>query len=831
MDVALGEVVDTYIDEKGHYLFIQLAKTANLEEWRGRLQDFKAQSDLFNFIDLREIHGANYIVIGMAKPLFKVEETVAMSIPGQVSWEIVLAVMSDEMIRDVTPAPTAELNALVFERQLRTLKLQLTGSRDLAAEVSFDKKCGALIIELPGISKKKIEALLPPEIPEQLGEVEIRENSTGVTQLAFLTPAPLDIADTKVSGDNDTKVVEISIVLVKDGPPSAEAGGMLQSLYIDEEDGLELLFRSDGEVTPNAYVLLNPPRLMVDLVGLSPGAVEDVVVGAALKKRLVDRVRYGSTRLGSARLEFSLKPEYLAAMAGSAVPFMFAEEGAIKVSLPAVEQELLAANSDSTDAAVLTPLFPQDVPGALTYSPELVLEKRGKMAMGSVNLSAERYDSEELLHPISTGVRFSLLNLFSEALQRDPQFQAAKAEFTANMEAGPQALAGYLPRVAFNYQYSAVAQDVHDSSTISEEQYDYNSQNWDLTLTQPIFRMPALVKLDQAELSQQQAKLVLLSAEQDLILRVATSYLNVLAGFDALQLSKAEQQALLTHYHLAQKRYDNGLGNRAELLEAQSRAAIIDARRIEAEYRLQDARLALKQIIGEEVEGVNGFKTDFYPSAPFPAEVEPWVKAASEQNLALQTRQIASKISALEVRKQKAGHLPSLDITASAGQQDDERTLYADGRQYLTNYKAGVQFNLPIYEGGMTSSLVREAKAKELQSRHEEDLEYRQTERLVRTAFLGVQASASMLNALRGGVEARKVELEVKSKGFTAGVESIVSVLDSYQDYFSARRDFLQSRYDYLLNRLKLKQAVGSLSRQDLISLDDLLNKENNADK
>lgn len=829
VEVVVGEVVETYIDDKGRYLFIQLSDVVDLEQWQNRLPEIKSQSEFFDFIDLRQIHNTHYIVIGLATPMFKVEETIAMSVPGQVSWEVVLAGIPEEMQSKATPPPV-DLYRVAIERRLRALNLQLIGSADFVAEAYFDDQSGAFIVELPGVSKDQLEKQLPQDLPEVLGEVTIAESVEGVTQLKFLSSVQLDIVDTAVSYEEDTESVVIDIVIVKDGPPSEHAEQVLQGLRLNEDEGLELSLLTEASVTPNAYVLDNPARLMVDLIGLPPHAVEDVVVGTVLDKRLVDRIRYGSSRLGSARLELSLKPEYMAAMAQSAVPFIFDEESQIKVSLPAVERELLAGGGQQGGAVILPSVFMGANPVALTYSPELVLEESGKMAMGSVNLSAERYDSDDLMDPIPSGTSFTLLGLFTEALDRDPEFQSAKSEFTANMEAKPQALAGYLPKVSFNYQYSAVGQDVHDSSAISLGNYNYSSQNWDLTLTQPIFRMPEILKLDQAELAQQQAKLVLLSAEQELILRVATSYLKVLAGFDALELSKAEQQALLTHYQLAKRKFESGLGNRAELVEAQSRATLIEARKIEAEYRLHDARLSLKQIVGQEVEGVSGFKADFIPAPPFPAEVEPWVKAAHQQNLSLQTRRFASKISDLEVRRQRAGHLPSLDFTASVGQQDDERTLYADGRQYLTSYQAGIQVRLPIYEGGMTSSLVREASARAQQSHHKEDLEFRQTERLVRTAFLGVQASTSMLKALRDGVYARQIELETKTKGFNSGVESILSVLDSYQDYFSARRDFLQSRYDYLLNRLKLKQAVGSLSRQDLISLDTLLSKENSED-
>ena len=196
--------------------------------------------------------------------------------------------------------------------------------------------------------------------------------------------------------------------------------------------------------------------------------------------------------------------------------------------------------------------------------------------------------------------------------------------------------------------------------------------------------------------------------------------------------------------------------------------------------------------------------------------------AALNQNLALQARAMATEIAGLEVKRQKAGYLPTLSLVASHSYNDSQGSLFG-GSSKIQNTELGVRLNMPIFEGGMTSSLVRESVARQDKAREEQDQESRKTERLARSALLGVQSSAQTLSALRKSLVAQESALQAKEEGMRTGLYSVVQVVDAYRLFYAAKRDYLQARYDYLLNRLKLKQSVSSLSRSDLEELAELL--------
>jgi outer membrane protein len=192
------------------------------------------------------------------------------------------------------------------------------------------------------------------------------------------------------------------------------------------------------------------------------------------------------------------------------------------------------------------------------------------------------------------------------------------------------------------------------------------------------------------------------------------------------------------------------------------------------------------------------------------------------QNLALQARAMATEIAALEVKRQKAGYLPTVSLVATHSYNDSQGSLFG-GTSKIQNTELGVRLSMPIFEGGMTTSLVRESVARQDKAREEHEQESRKTERLARSALLGVQSSAQTLSALRKSLVAQESALEAKEEGLRSGLYSVVQVVDAYRLYYAAKRDYLQARYDYLLNRLKLKQSVSSLSRNDLEDLAELL--------
>lgn len=420
-----------------------------------------------------------------------------------------------------------------------------------------------------------------------------------------------------------------------------------------------------------------------------------------------------------------------------------------------------------------------------------------------------------------------LMETLARGLDKDSKYRAAKAEFLANSEATAQARAAYLPTATYDFQRNSENQKIISSTIDAYKAVQGQAQRYPvmshvLTITQPIIKAPAWVKMEQAKISVEQSRLALVAAEQDLIVRVAAGYLNLLASQDGLELARAERESTEKQAEQARVRLASGLGTVTQYHETEGRYALTQAREVEAGNRLDDARSALKEIVGVDVRSLKPFVGDIDPASPQPAQVDPWVSAALAQNLALQARSMATEIATLEVRRQQAGYLPSLNLVASHSYNDSQGSLFG-GASKIQNTEVGVRLSVPIFEGGMTRSLVREAVARQDKAREEQDQEFRKTERLARSALLGVQSSAQTLSALRKSLVAQQSALQAKEEGMRTGLYSVVQVVDAYRLYFAAKRDYLQARYDYLLNRLKLKQAVSSLARNDLEDLAELL--------
>ncbi len=193
------------------------------------------------------------------------------------------------------------------------------------------------------------------------------------------------------------------------------------------------------------------------------------------------------------------------------------------------------------------------------------------------------------------------------------------------------------------------------------------------------------------------------------------------------------------------------------------------------------------------------------------------------QNLELQSKGLESRIAALEIRRQRSGYLPTLDIVGSYGRTDTGGSIYGDG-QDIKDGQIGLQFRMP-FSIGRTSSLVREAAARSNAARFERDHERLATEREVRSSFYSIISSSKKLEALRKMVIAQDSALQLRIAGLKGGFETSVTVLDAYRLYYASRYDFLQARYEYLINRLKLKKSVGVLTRSDLEDLAALINQ------
>jgi outer membrane protein len=427
--------------------------------------------------------------------------------------------------------------------------------------------------------------------------------------------------------------------------------------------------------------------------------------------------------------------------------------------------------------------------------------------------------------PLAAGRNLGLLEGLKLAEQNDPKLAAARREFAAQSEAVPQALAGLRPSVVVDGQMATNDQRVRPLSGTTTSR-DFSGRDLSLTVTQPLFRKAAWVQLQQSEKAVEQGRVALEATQQELQLRYMSAYLNVLAGQDSVALARAEREALEKQLQLAQTRLSSGLANITEVSDTEGRYSVSRAREIEAANNLQDARMALREIVGVEVGELASAVRDFRPVAPTPADPAAWQDAARRQNLALQLREMAMSIAEIEIEKQRSAYLPTFDLVASTSR--GHRGDFASGSTFTggfdsTNNTLGVRVNVPLYQGGLTDSLVREAVARREKAQEELTAERRRIERAATQSLLSLQTSSSMIGALRKSVEAQQTALEAKVKGLESGLFTVVQVADAYRLMFAANRDFLQARYDYLLNRIKLRQAIGVLAAADLDDIAELL--------
>lgn len=875
LSVPVGAIEQSQLSKSGSQLILIL-KDRDREQWSEIAKHLGQSGQGVKSAKLVEQQGRLLMLVDLKTPMKVVDETMVMGAGGKrVQWEVVMMAAPKEVAPVVEAKPTfLSVSDISVVSNNGLNQLTIRGDKALVAELSFPEKTNGLMLSFPGANEQQLVSVVAASSTLQsFANARVGKDAQGTPYIVLEAAKAFDVIDAQAKVVEGQSVTNID--LVSDMPVQANMKPV-SKISVDDKTGQLQVFGAETAVV-QTFLLDQPKRLMVDLLGVAPDKVEAAVAQFKANQQEIKSIRFGDTRLGSTRLEVTpsealasrmsvtglsqtsgetlslvtlqsepVAPSALAqtetkpaaeskeglstgaVVAGAAVAVIAAPVAAVAAVVAGLSGSEEAKTEKKPEAAASVAAAPVEIAPVsgldLRYRPKFDFTQQPRVAIKPVSLSGKAYDPDAQLPAMASGKGYALMSLFDAATTQDSAYQVAKAEYLANIESQPQARAGYLPQASFDFSYSNTRQSVNRSGSIAPGGYEYPYNNWALTITQPIFRMQNLIKMDQADVAVEQAKLALLAAEQDLIMRVSNAYLGVLAAKDALELVKAEREATEKQYELAEVRFKNGLGTVTQLSESKGRVALVRAREIDAEYKLSDARLSMKQIVGDEIADVTTFKEDFSPAMTVPNAPEPWIKAALEQNLALQTRRMAIDIANFEVKRQNAAYMPTVDAVASAGQRDTERTLYSASREQVdTNYDVTLKLRMPLYDGGMTPSLVREATARLDKAKQEHQQEYRQTEKLVRSAFMGVKTTTEMLTALRESVKAQELTLNSKLEGYKAGVDSVVSVLDSYRSYYSSRRDYLQARYDYLVNRLKLKQSVGTLSREDLAELADLL--------
>ena len=417
-----------------------------------------------------------------------------------------------------------------------------------------------------------------------------------------------------------------------------------------------------------------------------------------------------------------------------------------------------------------------------------------------------------------------LTEVFIVSRQSDPKYRAARYEFEAAAYAEPQARAALLPTVSAEYARTRTDQNILSSNNavFASGRSIYSTENQTMSLTQPIFKLSAWRGYQQAKIKVKQAAATFSAAEQDLMLRVATAYLNVLAARDALGFAGAEKEAIKRQLDLVQQRFSSGLVAIANLHDAKARYAIKDADGVAARNDLDDKLQALREVSGKVFSRLKPLRDVIPLDQPEPDNMEHWVESALSQNLLLEARRQAVEIAQQEIGRQQAGHYPVVDLVATQNRKDTGGSLFGGGSNVETA-DVMVRLSIPLYSGGLVSAMSGEAHKRYEGAREDLERDARATERQTRAAFQGVTGGIARVQALAQGVTSAESARELKVEGYKSGLETILQVLDAERDLYAAKRDSARARYDFLLNRLRLKQAVGTLSEADLDAINRMM--------
>lgn len=406
-----------------------------------------------------------------------------------------------------------------------------------------------------------------------------------------------------------------------------------------------------------------------------------------------------------------------------------------------------------------------------------------------------------------------LWRVYQIAVESDPQLAAAAAAFQAVQEARPQSRAALLPQVSADANWTRTKTDVIERQLGSTGDFTYNTKGYSLTLNQALFRYGAWIQYQQADTRIAQAEAEYGSTQQALALRVSQAYFNILAARDNLQFAQAETEATRQRLRQTEQRFEVGLSAITDVHEARAGYDAAVAQEIAAQNQLDVAREALREITGISFEELAPLEEDIPLVAPEPADIERWVETAVDHNLELLAAAAATKLADQEIENQKAGHYPTLDLQAQHSRNDSDAPTFGSEQEDNT---LTLQLSVPLYQGGFTSSRVREAYY--LYNRAQEQLESqrRATVSQTRQAYMNVVAGISQVKARAQAVASAQTALEATQAGYEVGTRTIVDVLAAQRELFRAKRDYAQARYDYILSTLNLKRAAGTLVADDI---------------
>jgi len=436
----------------------------------------------------------------------------------------------------------------------------------------------------------------------------------------------------------------------------------------------------------------------------------------------------------------------------------------------------------------------------------------------------------------------NLLEIYRLSLDNDPTILAADASRRSGQEVISQARSVLLPQVAANYSMSdsenvsQAGQQIFGGTAFpsSASTTNSNSDSWSVSINQQLYHHDSWIGLSQAEKQAKQSQLNFESEKQALIVRVAEAYFNVLGAKDGVEFAVAEKESLAKELEQTKQRFEVGLIAITDVHETQARYDQSLASEIIAQNLLDNSYESLRQITGTHMQNLAMLKDKIPLITPQPANINDWMKVAERSNISLRTNQLSVDIARQEIKRQTAGYYPTVDLNGSYS--DNSADGSSNGTDPITglprnssfsngstNNSVSIQVRFPLYSGGRTSSSVRKAQADFDKTSQDLERIHRQVIRDTRSAYLGLIADISSVTAFTQALISTQSALEATKAGFDVGTRTMVDVLLSTSSLYNAKRNLARKRYDYVLNVLKLKQASGILTEEDLRKVNNWL--------
>jgi len=423
-----------------------------------------------------------------------------------------------------------------------------------------------------------------------------------------------------------------------------------------------------------------------------------------------------------------------------------------------------------------------------------------------------------------------LIQVYKQALANDATYASARAALAAGQERTTQGRSLLLPTVSASGTITKNYGDITPSHAgeidpntlepITKRDNDNYQNLWTVQLTQPLFRWANWEQYQQSKLQQSVAEATFAQQQEDLIVRVAQAYFDVLTAQDNLSVTRAQKEATTEQLASAKRNFEVGTQTITDTHEAQAAYDLVVAQEFAAVNDLEVKRTALQQIIGTVPGSLSTLRTGVAIAPPQPAEIDPWISAAENQNYGVVSQNLNLEIAKREIGKQRAGHMPTLDLTAASQHQR------VTNNGLTKNNAIGVTWSVPIFSGFAVTSKVREAISLEDKARNDLEATKRAAAQNARQSYLGVTSGLAQVKALEAAEVSSKSALDSNKLGYQVGVRINIDVLNAQRQLYNTQKDLSKARYDTIMNGLRLKSAAGTLKEEDLMPINALLTSQ-----